>query len=107
MITTANQVLDHMVVLIKKGWTRGAAARDEKSRQTYPRSPLAVSFCMMGAHDRACLDTDAGYTALTESKLSIYRQLDTTPFTGSISDFNDADGRTVEEVIELILRAKS
>jgi hypothetical protein len=72
-------------------WTRGQAAREESGRAAASSSPHACRWCMVGLIQR-----DRVMRAFFFVKKLC---------NGSVSDFNDADGRTVEEVIATFRRA--
>lgn len=49
---------------VKRGWTKGVSARDDKGEDVSPSAPQAVSWCILGACDAAC-PTNNQATALS------------------------------------------
>lgn len=102
------EVLEEAKTLLEKGWTQGEFAKDATGRPVSPSLEGACVFCMVGAVDRASNFDDEGscdvrgkaYAALTHEVLS-------SSGSRTIVSFNDAAGRTKEEVIGLFERAIS
>lgn len=82
-------------LLRKRGWTQGAFA---KGKYGYPRlwtDPFANSYCVVGAIKHV-YHKDA---ARTEAVISALRKHIGLTGTQSLVEWNDAEGRTVEQVI--------
>lgn len=108
-------VLDEMArLLTEKGWTQRAFARTQDGAPTDWRSDIACSFCLRGALRAAAADLP--YNAGTEAIYRLHRALrEVLPRESlgayldgyvDIISFNDTPGRTREEVLDLIERAK-
>lgn len=97
-------ILDGMTKLLtEKGWTQGALARDKDGGVRWTDSHLetACSFCLRGALVVASRQhgTQAQMSARSRLEMALGVHGDTV-------SFNDAPGRTREEVLDLIERAK-
>ncbi len=77
-------------ILENVGWCQGTYARDENSVAILTDDPGACQFCVMGALYFASDDSDVEEEA---------RALLNTVVEGSIVAYNDAPGRTKEEVL--------
>lgn len=87
--------------IIKKGWTTGSLARDEKGHQVSFQSDEAVCWCLMGALLLASNDLDTGerlifWAALGDSWDKFLRMMNKAMI--PIHKWNDAEGVNVEEV---------
>lgn len=87
-------------LLEQKGWTQGAFAQDVEGCIVSPMDPRAVCFCTLGAISK-CGDDNYRAAAVTVSKW--LRQ----NYAGvnGIVDWNDARGRTKEEVVAALRAA--
>jgi hypothetical protein len=74
-------------------WTQGAYAKDSIGLQVTPQSNQAVCFCLAGALHKAKANYMAG--RFVENLTGI----------GDIIDWNDAPGRTHDQVLDLLDRA--
>lgn len=83
--------------LVRLGWTRGASARDVSGKQVNLRSKSACKFCMSGALDRASADSIM-HGGNEEARLARHHLASATGSEG-IARFNDAPGRTLEQVL--------
>jgi hypothetical protein len=87
------------VLLAGDTWTQSASAKTPSGKETQIESPNAYQFCAIGAliaannFNRECL----GYIEATDVLDEIAGQ--------DIIDFNNAKGRTAEEVIAIFNRA--
>lgn len=90
-------------LVVEKGWTQGAAARDHGDRVVDTNDPAAVCYCAFGAllaashlsgHDAACFIE--GRLLPPNSMAGALRP---------IAQFNDTPGRTKEEILALFDRA--
>ena len=84
---------------IERGWTQSAEARDASGNSVLPDSPLAVCWDVLGALFDAEMPTSS-HDALFKELPGRSRRRDV-----SIVSFNDAEGRTKEEVLALYDRA--
>ena len=78
--------------LIAKGWTQSMSARDVSGEPVRPTSPRAVCFCTLGALNRATDDE----LARSDNCMRLLRIAIGCLF---IHEWNDAHGRTQEEVL--------
>ena len=70
---------------IEQGWTQGAFARDKNGKETYEYDLTAVKWCALGATRYG--DSQDFLEAFLEQS--------------HLAEFNDTDGRTQAEVLEL------
>ena len=89
--------------LLKRGWCQGASARTAKSRH-YPKgrpchanAPMAAQWCMWGA----VVGSDIGAYNETLVEKAAWRITG-----GPLNEYNDAPGRTQEEVIQVMVEAE-
>lgn len=87
---------------IEKGWCRGKLARDKDGNETEPKNPRACSWCLVGACI-AAIPPDESEADLAARRAFVNRLRDETG--QDRAWFNDAEGRTKEQVIEAIDRA--
>jgi hypothetical protein len=80
--------------LIRTGWTKFTKARTREGLPVAVNSRDAACFCAMGAIERACGDDAVLWTA-TERALKEFAGI-----TRPVSYWNDAPGRTKEDVIQ-------
>ena len=91
-ITAARDALLKAAKLVRKGWCQYVCAADKNGDECDYTSRAAVKFCAVGAYQRAMRDK-------VPIELSrILESLDLT--TTSASYWNDAKGRTAEEVAQ-------
>lgn len=88
------------------GWCQGAYARDAFGMGVNLQSQQARSFCAMGAliaayNDKKMVHSDAVLLA----EQNVYNVLERRGYCGAISSFNDDNGRTKDEVLELFKEA--
>jgi hypothetical protein len=85
-------------LLLTKGWTQGVMARNAGGSPTPCQWEDAACFCIMGAISRASEgdDDSPGFKAIGAFVGSYRRQ---------IAGWNDAPGRTLDEVIAVLNRA--
>jgi len=109
------ELLDEVTKLLtEKGWTQGFYARNKNGAPTDCRSDSACSFCLHGALMAA--DEKRPDDKRAEAGYRLHRALGDVLSGGDlvayldghvdIVSFNDAPGRTKEEVLDLIERAK-
>lgn len=80
-----------------EGWTKGAAARNSLGFSTGVGDPEAVSFCMIGAMERA-----AGGTYDMECEIYLRQCM---PFGQDVPVFNDRSDTYLEDVVRVFDRA--
>ena len=111
-----NEIFAHhrrMKELINRGWCQGANALNDKNRDTIPISPRAVKWCMLGAAARASYDIAGGYGPKEDRIMTAFLNavlVDMADWSLPVKadngagavDFNDAPGRTKEEVLAFI-----
>lgn len=84
---------------VEEGWCQGAAARDKGGLAVAATSSDATRFCILGAINAARLDN--GVSVIGE----LYCALKCEAGESSLAGFNDAPGRTQEEVLALFDKA--
>jgi hypothetical protein len=89
---TLKEKLEAGLARIRRGWCRGAIAKDARGVACDPASPDAVAWCIVGA---VLLDQDA-----TQALRTALHRLHPTA-ARSLQCWQDANGRRQEDVIEL------
>lgn len=103
MKTTVQLLEDTRALLVNKGWTQRAGARDSEGVATDHRSPGAECFCLGGAMERAAFDANQPTgDAYGMVWVSVERFI---PQGLSVSRFNDAFGMTKEMILEVVDKA--
>ena len=97
------RILREMKALLSGGWTKGAPARDAAGASVRADSPKAVSFCLIGAGERAL--RNLGRSECDFYYTSAFRALSPEKSSYSIAVWECQDGRTQAEVLALIDRA--
>jgi hypothetical protein len=102
-------VLQEAQALVRKGWCRGAMARDSVGDAVPYLSDEAVAFCVVGALEKVLLGVDKDSSP---GQPSLYMRLRSqavralTSVTGlSPAAFNDTHGRTQKEILQLFSQA--
>lgn len=91
-------------LLVEKGWTQGARARSAEGGLVPPGDPRACSFCLLGAFARTCEESSVDSS---NGRLRALLALWTAKATAKgIAAYNDEAGRTKEDILALIDRAK-
>lgn len=101
--TVVDILVDAKEVLETKQWTQGAGARDKDGDLVHSRSEEAVSFCSIGAINRASHHFGGGFllgTLRFEAEMALQDVIDKDVIT-----WNDSFGRTKEEVLEAFSKA--
>jgi len=88
--------------LIKKGWSRKAYARDRWRHPVDSSSKRAVCFCATGAINRATWGKNFSITEQAETQIK--NVISSNGF-HNIVDWNDAMGRTKQEVVRAFTKA--
>lgn len=57
-IPSKREILKAVIALLRKGWARGAWARDKDGKKVSPTSQKAVCWCPEGAMRKVCTDSD-------------------------------------------------
>ncbi len=90
---TLEELKRRVLTLLREGWTQHTFARDAEGRPCLSREGNAVCVCLSGALNRAKgSDTIDNLFRLRVSRLT---KVD-------IVSFNDATGRTVDEMIRIV-----
>lgn len=90
------EVLREAARLVRQGWSQGAFARDWKGHTVLVRSFRATNFCAVGAIRYWCGETNHDLALRAEQKLlEVLRRRDSAL---TVVKFNDAPGRTADEV---------
>ena len=97
------RILREMKALLSGGWTKGAPARDAAGASVRADSPKAVSFCLIGAGERAL--RNLGRSECDFYYTSAFRALSPEKSSCSIAAWNDGPARTHAQVLALIDRA--
>lgn len=84
---------------VETGWCQGTAARDKRGNHVSAQSLDATQFCILGAVSAARPANSVPVIA------ELYRTLNHEEYQGALSGFNDAPGRTQEEVLALFDKA--
>jgi hypothetical protein len=103
-------------ILTEKGWTQGTYARDAEGKPTDYAEPTACSFCLRGALVLACASRSGVDDVRDRATRPLHKALgrvltgeDYTDYLNGDIDivvFNDAHGRTKEDIFNLIDIAK-
>lgn len=103
-MSTKSELIKQMITLIQGGWTHNVLARDAEGMPCLPSHPDAKFFCIRGALMRIHDKYDDVYF---DTLLSIEKTLNEMKVSGQsglclVVAFNDAHGRTKEEVIDML-----
>jgi hypothetical protein len=98
---TTREILTNARALIAKGWTQGHYARMASGYPCHENSQRAVSWCLVGAVCRA----GEIYLRQALDAVEYLREIIGDPDLPLIGNWNDAPGRTQEEVLALLDRA--
>ncbi len=102
MSKKTQKVLDKAIDLLdKKGWCQNQFAKDKKGCSVAIGSKEAASFCVQGALLKAGVNN-----LKFDTSLKVYNVLNQLVPEGYI-EWNDEKGRTKEEVIDLLIGARS
>lgn len=96
----AKEVLIRGRARLEKGWCQGASARDENGYTVGANLPVATSFCIFGA-----LTYEDRYDGTLDARQLVREVLGAKLGDGAIATYNDAPGRTKEEVLALVDKA--
>ena len=89
--------------LIDTGWCQDGFAINEDGRVVSIHDKSAIKFCLVGALQRVCEEGPGSFPRhLNTDFLKVCERLEFLLPNGSLCGFNDVDGRTKEEVLELI-----
>lgn len=92
-------------VIETHGWTRGYAAVDANNKRVDPRDPAACKFCILGALTRA-YQTSVELEQLKKLGTHLagkpFEELNWYGVGDVVAQWNDAEGRTKEEVVSLL-----
>lgn len=83
---------------VEAGWCQGAFARNSEDRTVSPYDDTAVSFCVVGATQAVLRHFHAENLVLIE----LWYELCRTNNRVGLAHFNDAPGRTKEDILALI-----
>jgi len=78
---------------IRKGWCQGTLSRTEDGTPTYLSNDAPAKWCLMGAIQQA-YDRDVVHNPVYEKLVSLLSE--------GVPNWNDAPGRTQQEVIDLL-----
>lgn len=84
-------------LIIEKGWTQGYYARNAAGERAAFMCDEATSFCVLGAAYRAAGEGPADY--IRDALVAVAPA-------GEPAVYNDAEGRTKEEILTLLDKAK-
>lgn len=104
MKTVKDVLVEAKALLLEKGWTKGAGARDARGMSVPNYSPQAARFCVLGAIE--CATMKSGELARADALFYGARDsVARVACVGSVVTFNDAPMRTKEEVIAVLDKA--
>lgn len=92
-------------VLVARGWVRGYSAANDQGQPCGALSQAAVAWCMTGAIRRASHSAPQRSARLI--RVSAFARVQAITGANNIADWNDADGRTQQEVVDALLAAAS
>jgi hypothetical protein len=102
--TLVKEVLTLARKYVREGWCQGSHAQDACGRPVSPASVFARKWSAAGALERAWASSEnqfgAGLEAFEHANLALATAAGDVP-----QAWNDADGRTVEEVLEVLTGA--
>lgn len=99
MTKTVEQLAAEAAALIRKGWCQGYLSTDTEGNVAYPEEGNVANYCAIGAMSEVAPKDDDGIDLYI--KLLDEFQAHLGPKEGgmyTIASFNDAPGRTAEEV---------
>jgi hypothetical protein len=100
----AEEMLTVAYELVRIGWCQGAGARDEAGRPVAPASAFARSWSAPGALERVWARSDQRFAveldAFQRANLALATAIGDTP-----QFWNDANGRTLREVLDALAQA--
>lgn len=94
---STSQILTRAAARIRRAWCQGNSAKDQHGYYVPPKSTTAVSWCALGAI--MCEGGSYDHVDLVEAQLRSEGDARSAP------SYNDAEGRTAEEVAALLERA--
>lgn len=106
-MTTVELLREARRLIVDYGWTQGCSARNLDRKPVAVSDPAAVAFCATGAIERAVYADSASFIkelvlhALAHGMGGNYSE----DYVRSIVDFNDALGRTADQVVAVYDRA--
>ena len=114
---TTLDMLDRVLILLERGWCKGSFARDADGESTDPLDPKAVKWCLWGACIAAAGGTQRQHEvmeAIQSAFLTLHPDVEPHPqdaiyasdLLHRMADWNDMPHRTVEEVVELVLKTR-
>jgi hypothetical protein len=101
------RVLTNAAALVREGWCRGADARAPDGAEVDPWDERAASWSLLGAIV-AVLEREArvrGEVPLEELAAALYALADVIEV-DSLAEWNDADGRSRDEVLDALAAAE-
>lgn len=103
MTKTPLQILDDTIALLRKGWCQGPFAKDGVGAACDPLDDHACTFCLSGAMIRS--DRHEVSSSFTQARKALLAEAELRGFDTYVQ-FNEHPGRTQEEVIALVERAR-
>lgn len=112
---TMVELYDKAIEIVRSGWTQGHSAIDAAGEAVRIDSPDAVRFCWGGSLNRAyhvitgqeLYQHDNGDDGLLDRAYELGNDtVDRETRFDSLTGFNDREGRTVDEVIAMMEKAK-
>ena len=102
----ALELLDHMTILLARGWCQGLLARLADGAACGVLDPDAASWCLLGALNRVTRSDASGMLVYAWLRRALIEEQ---PDCGSptrleLTLWNDAPGRTQAEVLALVAR---
>lgn len=102
-------VLDGAINLVKRGWIQGNLAADAEGKAAPPSSEKACSWCLVGSILKAANVPDSPDWTLLNAGREIVDSVTAIQRTirqVSLLEWNDAEGREQQDVIQMLQKAK-
>lgn len=104
---TTKEILEGAAELVKKGWTQGAYGRDANGSPDACQADR-VCWCALGAITQVASkdgfgNWDARVALANKIRGQVVSFASLPSYANVIADWNDAEGRTQEEVVDLLL----
>lgn len=87
-------------------WIKKYAARDEENKDVFATSPWACKFCLVGAGEKAKVDSEDHFMAFLDSSVYYWLRKELPAKFAQLTDFNDDPETTYEQVYSLCERVE-
>jgi hypothetical protein len=102
MVTVTDTLTKAKALLMDRGWTQSAFARDKDGKPIMSKDETATCYCMLGAIQASCCQRWDGCYAVAAVAEVMSSEGGRLP---DLAFFNDYPDRTLDEVIALIDKA--